>query len=1363
LIHGPIASINFEPKNLILATINRRRTALLVDTGAVVSCISAKFLDKIGAIYDKEINPETLTSADGRKLQVLGTAEVTVGLRGLLVPHTFHVIGGLNHNALIGLDFMRVTGCKLDMASNTASFFDELVVIPLQKKSEDSAIIRTQHRFQIPPRTEALIPVVIPAKFRSLNDVALVEPNATVMHRGCFLAKAVVNVKPPDRRIMCRILNPTDNMCTIRKGMAIATIGNVEVSSTIQTDQTNDSQNDDCESQKTVTMEEKIHKLESMGLILNRDQMEDTIFFQFCNLLYKFHDIFALSMEDLTGCDIIKCPVLIYPDAKLTRSRPYRLSDSMRAEVDKQLDSMLKAGIIAESEGSQFSSPIVMARKSNGDWRFCADMRRLNAVCYPLYHELPLIEDVTALMARNKVKIMSVIDLKQAYYQLAVTDATTHLTTFSTHRGDYKFLRLPMGLSQSPYYMSVALNKLFRWEIGSFMCVYLDDLLITSESPQKHLHHLAIVFRKLREANLKLHHQKCQFMLQQLRYLGHIFSAEGVQADPRKTAVVRNYPRPKSIKDVRSFLGLGNYFRRMIPNYADKAFALTKLLRKDTKFYWGKDQETSFQSLKDALINPPVMSLPDFDAEMILTCDASNISISFNLSQKINGQEHIIEYGARGFAKIRKNYTICEKELLAVITGVKHYSEYLQRRPFLIKTDNIALKYLTTVKHATGRLNRWNLLLSNFNYRVEHTKGKNNVPADRLSRIELPAPEDGIEKELDGMLMNINTSEIDRDEYGIWEITFGDTDLKNDDEDSVSHADKPADVNLDLQQNYDLQRLQEECPDSSVMIEYIRDGCLPRNNDASARKIIYEAERYAYIDGILYHLHLPRKQRQKQVDPVIRQLVVPRSLRELVLKAYHDQNAHVGAEKTYNTIRSQYYWKNLYADVYSWTKTCLQCQSGKVTGRTKAPLKSLPVESTIFERWHVDHLSLPRAGEFNYVLSAIDSFSLYSVLLAAKTTTAEETAKLLFDHLFMVYGCRTILSDRGSAFRSKLMHELCRLLNVRQVFTSARHPQTNSRAESYNKLLLNALRTHCEGQKCWPDLLSSIGFSFRTSIVSSLGCSPYRIAFGIPARKAFDNLLLPTPLLPTNVEQYLAQMQPQLQILRESVKLNQLQANERTTKIHNARSTTKTPTFKVMDRVWIFEPETSGVKLAHKILKKYKGPYLIIQANSDSHIYKLQDCNTQKILKSWINADRLKLYDNERDQFYSRNRPVSWEHDVVKATATASGAESAQCSDKSQLAPTANGRESPALDVTTTADQLTSSAQQSTGTDTTADDWYEIKDVIRHQRRKNGIYYFVEWMDGMREWRHNRDVTTAAVDWYWAKKRMKQKPRKQKK
>ena len=189
----------------------------------------------------------------------------------------------------------------------------------------------------------------------------------------------------------------------------------------------------------------------------------------------------------------------------------------------------------------------------------------------------------------------------------------------------------------------------------------------------------------------------------------------------------------------------------------------------------------------------------------------------------------------------------------------------------------------------------------------------------------------------------------------------------------------------------------------------------------------------------------------------------------------------------YNTIRNKYFWKNLYSDVHSWTKTCLDCQSGKSMGRTRAPLKPLPVEPTIFSRWHVDHVALPKSGLYNYVLVVIDSFSLFSILLPAKTTSAEETARLLYDNLFMVFGCKTLLSDRGAAFRSKLVQELCRLLGVKQVFTSARHPQSNSRCEAYNKNILNSLRTRCTGFTDWPTLLPTIGHSFRTSIITSLG------------------------------------------------------------------------------------------------------------------------------------------------------------------------------------------------------------------------------------------------------------------------------------
>ena len=202
------------------------------------------------------------------------------------------------------------------------------------------------------------------------------------------------------------------------------------------------------------------------------------------------------------------------------------------------------------------------------------------------------------------------------------------------------------------------------------------------------------------------------------------------------------------------------------------------------------------------------------------------------------------------------------------------------------------------------------------------------------------------------------------------------------------------------------------------------------------------------------------------------------------------------------------------------------CQSAKSFVKPRPPLRSLPVENTIFQRWHVDHLALPKSPDgYKYVLVAVDSFSLFSVLLPAKTTNAEETAQLLYDHVFMQFGCHTLLSGRGAAFRSKLMRHLCQLIGVKQIFTSSRHPQTNSRCEVYDKKnILNSLRTTVKNKQDWPKLLASISHSFRCTVVPHLGFSPYEIDFGIKPYLSFGNLLLATQNLPKNVGQYLAQI-----------------------------------------------------------------------------------------------------------------------------------------------------------------------------------------------------------------------------------------------
>jgi len=290
-------------------------------------------------------------------------------------------------------------------------------------------------------------------------------------------------------------------------------------------------------------------------------------------------------------------------------------------------------------------------------------------------------------------------------------------------------------------------------------------------------------------------------------------------------------------------------------------------------FIWIEIKETSFQNLKNALREPPVLELPDQSKEMILTTDASDIAISYNLSMMNDGQERIISYDGRRLRPAERNYTACEKECLGVILGVLYYREFLQPKPFLIRTENSALKFLNFVKHIQGRLGRWNMLLSGYNYRIEHIKGTKNVVADTLSRIELPVDSDRDNKDLDDKVANINTiSDVtlngdlqDRLDH-VWAITLDKptSDDKSDD-DEVVETDAQTEDDLDnIMSPYNVQQLQNSCPDCRFFLDYFRNRVL-QLDDTGARKIVYQSERYILQDGILCHLDLPR-QRKKMLE-----------------------------------------------------------------------------------------------------------------------------------------------------------------------------------------------------------------------------------------------------------------------------------------------------------------------------------------------------------------------------------------------------------------------------------------------------------------------------------------------------------------
>ena len=247
--------------------------------------------------------------------------------------------------------------------------------------------------------------------------------------------------------------------------------------------------------------------------------------------------------------------------------------------------------------------------------------------------------------------------------------------------------------------------------------------------------HLQVVFDRLRSANLKLKPQKCHFAAKEVTYLGHIISKHGIKADPAKTSAVTTFPVPKDPSEVRSFLGLCNYYRRFVKGYANMAAPLNRLLQKDVPFVWAAVCDQAFLQLKQALTSPPILSYPNFDREFILATDASGSAISYILSQtNENGKEVVIQYGGRALTKAEQKWSITEREGLAVVQGIQFYRVYLANRRFRVHTDHVSLKWLKSIHNATGRLGRWSILLQGYDFEIVHKSGSSHGNAVALSR-----------------------------------------------------------------------------------------------------------------------------------------------------------------------------------------------------------------------------------------------------------------------------------------------------------------------------------------------------------------------------------------------------------------------------------------------------------------------------------------------------------------------------------------------------------------------------------------------------------------------------------------------------
>ena len=645
-------------------------TKFLLDSGAAISVLN------FDVVKDKLLHQVNICAvgANGTPLDVVGQTTATVCLRDFKVDHQFIVVRNLTVDCLLGADFLQHHGAVLDCCHNMLSLGKDCkFIIPMDLKQQDpescyapTCSLCSPCDMEIPGRTVMLLDAVLSTSCDT-TLVMLVEPVSNLLN---YLRVVRSLSCIHDNQTTIQIMNISPSPIKLFKGMKLGIV-------TLE-------QNILCVSEEESKSTLQIPSFDDLDFPhLSSSERTELV-----NLLTEFGDIFS-STNSLRGrTTLVKHSI---PTTGPPIRQPLRrVPEALKSTINHEVDQMLDQNIIRPST-SPWASPVVMVRKSDGSWRFCVDYRRLNLITHRDAYPLPRIDATLDSLAG--CKYFTTLDLASGYWQVALEEADKEKTAFSTHQGHFEFNVMPFGLTNAPATFQRLMECALAGLTNEQCLIYLDDIIIFSFSFPEHLQRLRNTFMALHQAHLQLKLSKCSFAHNEVCYLGHIVSAAGVKPNPRKVKAVSKYPVPTSVKEFKQFLGLTNYYRKFIYNYAHTAEPLTKLLRGNKRqFIWNACCQQAFDSLKSKLLESPILGCPDFKVPFVLHTDASDTAVGAVLCQFQKDQETVIAYWSRQLTKAERNYSTIEREALAVVGAVKEFYPYLYGFSFRLLTDHNPLR-----------------------------------------------------------------------------------------------------------------------------------------------------------------------------------------------------------------------------------------------------------------------------------------------------------------------------------------------------------------------------------------------------------------------------------------------------------------------------------------------------------------------------------------------------------------------------------------------------------------------------------------------------------------------------------------------
>lgn len=907
-------------------------------------------------------------------------------------------------------------------------------------------------------------------------------------------------------------------------------------------------------------------------------------------LCSRYADVFYLEGEALTFTNKIKHRIRTTDEIPVY-TKSYRYPYVHRDEVKHQIGKMLEQGIIQPSE-SAWSSPIwIVPKKSDASgkvkWRLVVDFRKLNEKTIDDKYPIPNIADV--LDKLGNCQYFTTLDLASGFYQVEMSPEDIPKTAFNVEHGHFEFLRMPMGLKNSPSTFQRVMDNVLKDLQNTICLVYLDDIIVFSTSLQEHLVNLEKVFARLRDSNFKIQMDKSEFLKLETAYLGHIISSEGIKPNPDKISAVLKYPMPKTPKEIKSFLGLIGYYRKFIPDFARITKPLTQCLKKGRKVVLDAEYVASFEKCKTLLTNDPILQYPDFSKEFLLTTDASNVAIGAVLSQGPIGSDKPVCFASRTLNDSETNYSTIEKELLAIVWATKYFRPYLFGRKFKILTDHKPLQWVMSIKEPNSRLTRWKLRLSEYDFTVTYKKGKANTNADALSRVEiyneeigstidelcslLPNPSENPPSVHNSSTATAHTSQ----ENPILEIPITDEPLNKFHRQLVltvvgDRKRRPAVTKpFDTHTRISLQISENDLEDD--VVSAIKEHVNPKVKTAL---LIYPPLKMYRIIPIIQD-----KFRSSSMNLILSKNEVENVTEYLtqqdIIQTYHNgKTNHRGITECYLTLSRKYYWPKMKDDITKFINNCIICGQVKYDRHPVRPqFNVVPPPTKPFETIHLDLFT----AQHEKFLTFIDVFSKYAQAYHLRDGTAVSILQGLL-HYCTHHGLPlTIVTDNGTEFTNQLFSEFTQLHKINHHRTLPHTPNDNGNIERFHSTLLEHLRILKLQQKDEPinHLIPYAIIAYNSSVHSFTKCRPYDIING-----HFD------PRDPIDIDITKHLLQQYTQTHRQQMKLvydiiNETSLANRTHIINNMNKTREPETeYQPQQQVFISNPMASRQKLASR-------------------------------------------------------------------------------------------------------------------------------------------------------------------------------------